>query len=90
LGTPSHSEQTIATAWALALRELREQAPDAEDLLTLCAVLAPDDVPLALLEHHSDQLPERLGATIRDRLACARQPAYWAATLWPLPLLIGH
>jgi tetratricopeptide (TPR) repeat protein len=69
LGTPSYSEQTIATTWTLALRRLRQRAPAAEDLLTLCAFLAPDDIPLSLLDDHPDQLPERLATVVRDRLA---------------------
>jgi tetratricopeptide (TPR) repeat protein len=69
LGTPSYSEQTIATTWTLALRRLRERASAAEDLLTLCAFLAPDDIPLSLLDDHPDRLPERLATVVRDRLA---------------------
>jgi tetratricopeptide (TPR) repeat protein len=69
LRTPSYSEQTIATTWTLALRRLRQRAPAAEDLLTLCAFLAPDDIPLFLLQDNPDQLPERLAAAVRDRLA---------------------
>jgi tetratricopeptide (TPR) repeat protein len=69
VGLPSHSEQTIATTWTLALHQLHDQAPAAEDLLTLCAFLAPDDIPLSLLHDHADQLPERLATAVRDRLA---------------------
>jgi tetratricopeptide (TPR) repeat protein len=69
LGTPSYSEQTVATTWTLALRRLRKRAPAAEDLLTLCAFLAPDDIPLSLLDDHPEQLPEQLATVVRDRLA---------------------
>jgi tetratricopeptide (TPR) repeat protein len=68
LGQPT-SEQTIATIWTLALQRLREQTPAAEDLLVLCAYLAPDDIPRSLLAQHPGVLPQRLAATIQDRLA---------------------
>jgi tetratricopeptide (TPR) repeat protein len=68
LGRPSHSEQTIASTWTAALQRLHDQAPAAEDLLRLCAFLAPDDLPLSLLHNHPDQLPEPLAATVGDPL----------------------
>jgi hypothetical protein len=48
LGRPASSEQTIATTWTVALERLRAETPAAEDLLRLCAFLAPDDLPRAL------------------------------------------
>jgi tetratricopeptide (TPR) repeat protein len=68
LGRPASSEQTIATTWTVALDRIRTQAPAAEDLLCLCAFLAPDDLPRALLAEHGDQLPERLASTVADGL----------------------
>jgi tetratricopeptide (TPR) repeat protein len=67
LGRPATSEQTITTTWTVSLQRLREHAPVAEDLLALCAFLAPDDIPRQLLEDYPDRLPERL-ATVRDPL----------------------
>jgi len=75
LGTPSHSEQTIATTWTLALQQLHKQSPTAEDLLTLSAFLGPDDIPLSLLRDYRDQLPERLAAAVRDRLTLRQATA---------------
>lgn len=69
LGQPANSEQTIATTWTLALDELRGNAPVAQDLLVLCAFLAPDDIPRTLLEEHHQALPEPLAAAARDQLA---------------------
>jgi tetratricopeptide (TPR) repeat protein len=69
LGTPSSSEETIATTWTVSLQRIRGQVPVAEDLLTLCAFLAPDDIPRALLPNHPDALPERLATVVCDRVA---------------------
>jgi hypothetical protein len=68
LGHPATSEQTIATTWTVSLKRLRSEAPAAEDLLNLCAFLAPDDLPRALLTEHVDGLPERLAGAVGDRL----------------------
>jgi tetratricopeptide (TPR) repeat protein len=69
LGTPSSSEETIATIWTVSLERIRGQVPVAEDLLTLCAFLAPDDIPRTLLPNHPDALPERLATVVCDRVA---------------------
>jgi hypothetical protein len=69
LGRPATSEQTIATVWSLSLHRLHIEAPVAEDLLRLCAFLAPDDIPRRLLEDHPDLLPEPLAGAVRDRLS---------------------
>jgi tetratricopeptide (TPR) repeat protein len=69
LGRPATSEQTIATIWALSLQRLGVEAPAAEDLLVLCAFLAPDDIPRWLLEDHPDVLPEPLADAVQDRVA---------------------
>lgn len=68
LGTPSNSEETIATTWTVSLERIRGQVPVAEDLLTLCAFLAPDDIPRTLLGNHPEALPERLAAVVCDRV----------------------
>jgi tetratricopeptide (TPR) repeat protein len=62
LGRPATTEQTVATTWTAALQRLRERAPAAEDLLTLCAFLAADDIPRSLPGQHPGVLPERLAA----------------------------
>jgi tetratricopeptide (TPR) repeat protein len=69
LGRPTTSEQTIATTWTISLERLRVQAPAAEDLLVLCAFLAPDDIPRSLVADHAELLPERLARVAGDRLA---------------------
>jgi tetratricopeptide (TPR) repeat protein len=67
-GQPGSTEQTIATTWTVSLDRLRKEAPNAEDLLRLCAFLAPDDLPRAVLEEHSEVLPRRLARAMRDQL----------------------
>lgn len=47
---------TIATAWSMALERLRADAPATVQLLTLCALLAPEPIPLALFDDHPDLL----------------------------------
>jgi hypothetical protein len=69
LGRPATTEQTIATTWTLALDRIRIQDPVAQDLLALCAFLAPDEIPRAVLTEHADVLPERLSGAISDRIA---------------------
>jgi tetratricopeptide (TPR) repeat protein len=68
LDRPTGSQQTIATTWTVALDRIRTEAAAAEDLLCLCAFLAPDDVPRSLLVEHLEALPERLANTVGDRL----------------------
>ncbi|MGC5038229.1 FxSxx-COOH system tetratricopeptide repeat protein [Streptomyces sp. DT190] len=38
----------VATLWQLSVRRLREQQPQAVELLQLCALLAPEPIPLTL------------------------------------------
>jgi tetratricopeptide (TPR) repeat protein len=72
LGRPATSEQTVATIWTVSLRRLEQEAPAAQDLLNLCAFLAPDDIPRSLLAAHSELLPDRLSAAVKDRVALQR------------------
>jgi Tetratricopeptide repeat len=68
LGWPATTEQTIATTWRVSLERLRAEAPAAEELLTVWAFLAPDDLPRVLLTDHAGLLPDRLAAAVADRL----------------------
>jgi tetratricopeptide (TPR) repeat protein len=70
-GQPLGSQHTVATTWSLALQRLRETAPAAVDLLTLASFLAPDDLPLPLLDRHAQELPEPLASAASDALALA-------------------
>jgi tetratricopeptide (TPR) repeat protein len=69
LGEPADYPHTVATTWTLALGRLQTEAPAAEDLLTVCGFLAPDDIPRSLPVEHATMLPERLQQAVTDRLA---------------------
>jgi hypothetical protein len=70
-GQPLGYPHTVATTWSLALQRLQETAPAAVDLLTLASFLAPDDLPLPLLDRHAQELPEPLASAASDALALA-------------------
>ena len=53
---PSNHPHTIATIWSASLKLLRQRTPVAEDLLLLCAFLAPDDIPRSMLLSHPQTL----------------------------------
>jgi len=69
LGRASTTEQTIATIWTLSLKQIHNDTPAAQDLLTLCGFLAPDDIPRPLLADHAGKLPERLAEAVADPLS---------------------
>jgi tetratricopeptide (TPR) repeat protein len=68
LGQSANAEQTIATTWTVSLDRIRAQAPAAQDLLTLCAFLAPEDLPRSLLTEHPDRLPEPPATAVGDQI----------------------
>jgi tetratricopeptide (TPR) repeat protein len=68
LGEPLTTEQTVATTWQVSIDRARA-TPAAQDLLSLCAFLAPDDIPRALLRDHAEVLPEPLRGTVGRALA---------------------
>lgn len=72
-GRPVTSGQTIATIWDISLQRLRTEGAAAEDLLHLCALMAPDHIPRWLIEDHSDVLPPSLAGVVRDRLPSIRR-----------------
>jgi tetratricopeptide (TPR) repeat protein len=61
-------ERTVAKTWAVALDQLRE-IPGAEELLTVCAFVAPDDIPRTLLVKGAEVLPELLRQVVGDQVA---------------------
>jgi tetratricopeptide (TPR) repeat protein len=69
LDQPSGDEQRVATTWSVSLDSIRLEAPAAEELLDLCAFLAPDDIPRELPRHDPGQLPSPLAQAARDPLA---------------------
>jgi hypothetical protein len=76
----------VATVWSLSLDRLRQEAPAAEALLSLCAFLAPD-IPRKLPRERSELLPEELAQVVSDPLVyngmLAAIGRYSLATLSP-------
>jgi tetratricopeptide (TPR) repeat protein len=61
-------ERTVAKTWAVALDQLHE-TPGAEELLTVCAFLAPDNIPRSLLAQGAGALSEPLRQVVGDQVA---------------------
>jgi tetratricopeptide (TPR) repeat protein len=68
LGRPLAYQGTVDATFTLALDQLRNVNPAAVQLLELCALLAPDKLPLQLLLDHPELLPEPLAAAAGDPL----------------------
>jgi hypothetical protein len=58
LGEPLTTEQTVATTWQVALEQVRA-TPAAQELLSLCTFLAPDDIPVRSLASTPRCCPSR-------------------------------
>ena len=67
-GQPLAYDGTVDTAFSLALDRLHDADPAAMQLLQLCALLAPDEIPVALLLDKPDLLPGSLVDAARDPL----------------------
>jgi tetratricopeptide (TPR) repeat protein len=65
LGEPLAHHGTVDATFTLALEQLREDRPAAGQLLELCALLAPDEIPMVLLLG-GPQLPEPLAIAVAD------------------------
>jgi tetratricopeptide (TPR) repeat protein len=70
-GQPLAYRGSLDATFALALDELRARNPAAVVLVELCALLAPDALPLALLLSQPALLPQPLDASAGDELARA-------------------
>ncbi|MEM6839627.1 MAG: tetratricopeptide repeat protein [Cyanobacteria bacterium P01_C01_bin.120] len=57
---------SIATTWALNLKEVQKTAPAAAALLNYCAFLHPDAVPFSLFTHGAAALGEPLATALAD------------------------
>jgi Tfp pilus assembly protein PilF len=62
-------QHTIATLWSLSFDQLHATQPTAVQLLSLCAYLAPQSIPLDLFTDHPEQLPTPLNHVAGDPLA---------------------
>ncbi|MEA3324009.1 MAG: FxSxx-COOH system tetratricopeptide repeat protein [Euryarchaeota archaeon] len=65
---PPDYPDSVATTWSLAMDDVREESPEAADLLNLCAFLDLDEIPLEMLREGAGHLPEPLASTVTDRL----------------------
>jgi Tfp pilus assembly protein PilF len=59
-------KRTVATTWALNFADVEKQSAASADLLRLSAFLAPDAIPLELLEKGGAKLPEALAARLAE------------------------
>ena len=59
-------KRTVATTWALNFADVERRSAASVDLLRLSAFLAPDAIPLELLEEGGDELPEALAARLAE------------------------
>jgi tetratricopeptide (TPR) repeat protein len=66
LGRPLAYQGTVDATFTLAMDQLRATNPAAGQLLELCALLAPDEIPLPLLISQSRLLPQPLAAAADD------------------------
>lgn len=57
---PLDYKDTVATTWNVSIRRIRQESEDAADLMNLLAYLAPEDIPLELLEAGAVDLPKNL------------------------------
>jgi serine/threonine protein kinase len=54
------------TTWELSFQQVERESAAAADFLRLCAFLAPDDIPVALIQRGQALLPEPLRACVLD------------------------
>jgi len=59
---------SVETTWELSFAKVREQSSAGADLLSLCAFLAPDDIPLDIIRDGTDRLPDSLANAVADEL----------------------
>ena len=65
-GRPADYPATVATTWDISMQQAREASPASPDLLSLCAFLAPDDIPRELLSQGTEHLPKSLARVVAD------------------------
>jgi len=64
-GRPANYPTSVAVTYTISMNRLREQNPDAAQLLDLCAFIGPHPVPFALLtDAPRDALPPGLGQAL--------------------------
>ncbi len=61
-----HYPDSVATTWALNLKEVQKEAPAAAALLNYCAFLHPDGIPFNLFTYGAAELGESLSTALAD------------------------
>jgi hypothetical protein len=66
----ARAEATVATIWEISFEQVKKESPAAQDLLCLCAFLAPDEIPLQVIISKGIQhLPGSLATAMKDPMA---------------------
>ncbi len=60
-------QETVATTWLVAMEKIQKTL-GAKELLILCAFLAPDNIPLDIIQEHPDYLSKPLADALTDPL----------------------
>jgi tetratricopeptide (TPR) repeat protein len=71
-GKPEDYPRTVTSTLQLSLDRLEAERPAAMLLLRLCAFLAPDDIPISVVQMHWSALPDDLQALVCDDVALDR------------------
>ena len=86
---------TVATIWEISFEQVKGRSPGAQDLLSLCAFLAPDEIPLDVLRRWATKnLRESLARVMEDEdllddvVSALRQ--YSLAKVKPIRILSVH
>jgi transcriptional regulator with XRE-family HTH domain/tetratricopeptide (TPR) repeat protein len=69
---PDDYPWTVATTWRLSFELLEDECPAAAALLRLCAFLAPDDIPISVLQAGAHELDEDLREVLTDDIGLDR------------------
>ncbi len=65
---PPDYAKTVARTWEISLVKICKSSTAAEDLLNLCAFLAPDDIPRSLIVEGAKHLPEPMSLTMINEI----------------------
>lgn len=71
-GEPEDYPLPVATTWNISFQRIEQDQPAAAALLRVCAFLAPDDIPIGVLQAGADQFPDQLRLALEDEIECDR------------------
>lgn len=74
--------QAVGVTWAVAFQQVAQRSPAAVQLLRLCAYLAPEGIPEALIKEGGDKLPPVLRQLSKIWWAGTRRSPRCGASLW--------